>query len=132
MHSQSFYCRFHQSYIGNQKWLEESVHEAEVRIYYVRYPTLQRFASRKLKLSSLHSRLEEAGAFFGATGGHERPLFFLAGWFQRLRKKAEKGQNQICFPSFLLSFYNRKQLRIVFVPAFFAAFNRPLTKAART
>ena len=82
--------------------MEESVHEAEVRIYYVRYPTLQRFASRNLKLSSLHSRLEEAGAFFGATGGHERPLFFLAGWFQRLRKKAFTKSNLFSPFSFVL------------------------------
>ena len=82
----SGFFRFHQSYIGNQKWLEESVHEAEVRTYYVRYPTLQRLASRNLKLSPFHSRLEEAGAFFGATGGHERPLFFLTGWCQKAAK----------------------------------------------
>ena len=71
--------RFHKSYIQQEKWLKESVHEAEVRIYYVRYPTLQRFAARNMRLSSLHSRLAEAGAFFGAAGGFERPMFFLPG-----------------------------------------------------
>ena len=71
--------RFHQSYIGDQRWREEGVHEAEVRTYWVKYPTLQRMAGRNMYQSAFHEKLLKQGAFFGQAGGIERPIFFLKG-----------------------------------------------------
>ena len=69
--------RFHRSYLTNKKWQEESIHEAEVLTYWVKYPTLQRMSGRNLKHSPIHQKMAENGAFFGSAGGYERPLFFL-------------------------------------------------------
>ncbi len=70
--------RFHSSYISNRRWQEETIHEGEVRTYWVKYPTLQRMAGRNLHHSPFHAQLMSQGAFFGSAGGIERPLFFLA------------------------------------------------------
>ena len=69
--------RFHRSYLTNEKWQKESIHEAEVLTYWVKYPTLQRMSGRNLKHSPIHQKMAENGAFFGSAGGYERPLFFL-------------------------------------------------------
>ena len=69
--------RFHRSYLTNERWQKESIHEAEVLTYWVKYPTLQRMSGRNLKHSPIHEKMAENGAFFGSAGGYERPLFFL-------------------------------------------------------
>ena len=69
--------RFNTDLLEDKKWKEESIHEGEVRTYWVKYPTLQRMAGRNFKHSPIHEKMAENGAFFGSAGGYERPLFFL-------------------------------------------------------
>jgi sarcosine dehydrogenase len=69
--------RFQKSYVSNDDWRHQSTHESELRTYWVKFPTLQKMSGRNMRLGPLHQRLSEAGAFFGNTGGFERPLFYL-------------------------------------------------------
>ena len=60
--------RFHRDDIKDPNWLKSVTQESHVRTYCVKYPTLQRLAGRNVRLSPLHSRLAEKGAFFGTAG----------------------------------------------------------------
>lgn len=70
--------RFHKAYIGDERWQKETIHESEVRTYWVKYPTLQKMAGRNIQASPFHSKLTDRGAFFGNVGAFERPIFFLS------------------------------------------------------
>lgn len=57
----------------------------QVRFYWTAFPTDQMLGGRNLRLSPLHQACQEQGAFFGSTGGWERPLFFVPEMGESLR-----------------------------------------------
>ena len=68
--------RFHNSYTNNEKWIKNSSHEAYTKNYNVVWPHDEYLSGRNLLIDPLHNTLSDKGAFFGSSGGIERPLYF--------------------------------------------------------
>ena len=67
-------------HISDEDWLHQSVHESEVRSYWIGYPGLQKMAGRNVRKSPLWDTSSKRGAFFGLGGGHwEVPKFYMPG-----------------------------------------------------
>jgi len=69
--------RFHNQLTNDHDWVRERTQERHVRVYWPPYPSQQPLAARNRFLSPLHTAMAERGAFFGESGGWERPQFFL-------------------------------------------------------
>jgi len=69
--------RFHNQLTSDRDWVRERTQERHVRVYWPPYPSQQPLAARNRFLSPLHTAMAERGAFFGESGGWERPQFFL-------------------------------------------------------
>jgi len=69
--------RFHNQLTNDRDWVRERTQERHVRVYWPPYPSQQPLAARNRFLSPLHTAMAERGAFFGESGGWERPQFFL-------------------------------------------------------
>ena len=67
-------------HVSDEEWLRQSVHESEVRSYWIGYPGRQKMAGRDVRKSPLWDACSRKGAFFGVGGGHwEVPKFYLPG-----------------------------------------------------
>ena len=61
---------------NNQKFLKERTAETSGGLYAIPWPNKEMETSRKMKMSPLYSRLDEAGASWGCVMGWERPNWF--------------------------------------------------------
>ena len=67
-------------HVSDEEWLRQSVHESEVRSYWIGYPGRQKMAGRDVRKSPLWDACSRKGAFFGLGGGHwEVPKFYMPG-----------------------------------------------------
>lgn len=69
--------RFHKGLITNKKWLDQVGHEAILRSYWCKPPTLQPYAGRGHRKSPLDEVHIKNGAFMATGNGWERPAFYL-------------------------------------------------------
>jgi len=78
---------------GNRDFLEERISESLGLLYAMHWPFRQYESARKILMSPLHARLDEAGAVFGETAGWERPNWYAAEGQERVYEYSYGKQN---------------------------------------